>query len=105
MQLTRRRLLDRLRLPMPSRRQVHAPMADQDSPDAMGRQARDRPPNGIMERLNWDIAPGAAISPPLRLLGLGLPPGSYPTAPEIAGELSTMISCRISVVLGRILVD
>ena len=42
----------------------------------MGWQARDRP--------NWDIALGAAIAPPLLLLGLGLLPGLSPTAPAIA---------------------
>ena len=39
----------------------------------MGWQARDR--------LHWDIALGAAIAPPLLLLGLGLLPGLSPTAP------------------------
>ena len=65
---------------MPAGRQVHAPMTDQGSPDVMGRQVRDRPPKGVMDCPNGEIAPGAAISPPLRHLGLGLPPGSYPTA-------------------------
>ncbi|XGB41593.1 MAG: hypothetical protein LVS60_15200 [Nodosilinea sp. LVE1205-7] len=57
-------------LATPSRRQVHAPMADQGSPDAMGRQACDRPPKGVIDRPNWDTALGAAISPPLLLLEL-----------------------------------
>ncbi len=45
---------------MPSRRQVYTPMADQGSAEVMGRQARDRPPKGVIDRPNWDIAPGAA---------------------------------------------
>jgi len=47
----------------------------------MGRQARDRPLNEVMDRLNWDIALGAEIVPPLLLLGLGLLPRFSPTAP------------------------
>ena len=35
-------------------------MADQGSAEVMGRQARDRPPKGVMDRLNCDIAQGAA---------------------------------------------
>ena len=58
-------------------------MADQGSPDAMGRQARDRPPNRVIDRPNGDIARATAIAPSLRLLGLGLPPGISPTAPAI----------------------
>jgi hypothetical protein len=50
----------------------------------MGRQARDRPPKGVIDRLHWDIALGAAIAPPLLLLGLGLLPRLSPTAPAIA---------------------
>jgi hypothetical protein len=93
----------------------------------MGRQARDRPPKGVIDRLkrlfekgsgiirrqkatkiqnfaviillyryglrpslafqtisNCGIAPGAAIAPPLLLLGLGLLPRLSPTAPAIA---------------------
>ncbi len=69
---------------MPSRRQVHAPMADQGSAEVMGRQARDRPPKGVIDCLNGDIALGAAIAPRLLHLGLGLPPGISPTAPAIA---------------------
>ena len=71
---------------MPSRRQIHAPMADNGSPDAMGRQARDRPPKGVMDCPNGDIALGAAIAPPLLLLGLGLLPGLNPTAPSTKTE-------------------
>ncbi|XGB43556.1 MAG: hypothetical protein LVS60_07495 [Nodosilinea sp. LVE1205-7] len=52
----------------------------------MGRQARDRPPNGGIDCLNWDIGRGAAIAPPIQLLGLGLLPRLSPTAPEIAAE-------------------
>jgi hypothetical protein len=36
-------LFDHLRPPMPSRCQVHAPMADNGSADVMGRGAGDRP--------------------------------------------------------------
>ena len=86
---------------MPSRRQVYTPMADQGSPDAMGRQARDRPPKGVIDRLNWDIALGAAIAPPLLLLGLGLLPGLSPTAAAIDGELRAVVSCRSPVIWGR----
>ena len=50
----------------------------------MGRQARDRPPNGGMDRLHCGIALGSAIAPPLLLLGLGLLPRLSPTAPAIA---------------------
>ena len=71
---------------MPSRRQVH-PAADQGSADVMGRQARDRPPKGVMDRLHWDIAPGAAIAPPLRLLGLGILLRLSPTAPATKAAL------------------
>ena len=56
-------------------------MANNGSAKVMGRQARDRPPNGGMDRFNWDIALGAAIAPPLLLLGLGLLPRLSPTAP------------------------
>ena len=62
-------------------------MADQGSAEVMGRQARDRLPNRVMDCLNGDIAPGAAIAPALLLLGLGLLPGLSPTAPAIDGEL------------------
>ena len=85
---------------MPSCRRVH-PAADQGCAEVMGRQARDRPPKGVMDRPNGDIARATEIAPPLRLLGLGLPPGSYPTAPAIGGELRTMMGCRNLLILGR----
>ncbi len=56
-------------------------MADQGSAEVMGSQARDRPPKGGIDRPSCEIARAAAIAPPLRLLGLGLPPGIRPTAP------------------------
>ena len=37
-------------------------MADNGFPDVMGSQARDRPPNKVIDRPNWDIAQGAAIA-------------------------------------------
>ena len=46
---------------MPSYRQVH-PTANNGSAEVMGRQARDRPPNGGIDRLNCGIALGAAIA-------------------------------------------
>ncbi|MFM7220960.1 MAG: hypothetical protein ACKO21_12250 [Nodosilinea sp.] len=48
---------------MLSRCQVHASTADQGSADVTGRQARDRPPKGVINRPNCDIALGAAIAP------------------------------------------
>jgi len=38
-------------------------MADNGSADVMGRQARDRPPKGVIDRPHCGIAPGAAIAP------------------------------------------
>ncbi|XGB42126.1 MAG: hypothetical protein LVS60_18510 [Nodosilinea sp. LVE1205-7] len=67
----------------------------------MGRQSRDLPPNGGIDRLHWDIALGAAIAPALLLLGLGLLPGLSPTAPAIDGELRAVVSCRSPVIWGR----
>ncbi|XGB42139.1 MAG: hypothetical protein LVS60_18575 [Nodosilinea sp. LVE1205-7] len=61
-------------------------MTDQGSADVMGRQARDRPPKGVIDRPHCGIAPGAAIPLPLRLLGLGLLPGLGPTAPATKAE-------------------
>jgi hypothetical protein len=37
-------------------------MADQGSPDAMGRQARDHPPKGVINRPHCGIAQAAAIA-------------------------------------------
>ena len=87
-------------LATPSYRQVH-PTANNGSAEVMGRQARDRPPNRVMDCLNWDIALGAAIAPPLLLLGLGLLPGLSPTAPAIGGGLSTMVSCKGLVIMSE----
>ena len=46
--VTCRRWFNRLRPPIPLRRQVH-PMADQGSAEVMGRQVRDRPPKGVID--------------------------------------------------------
>jgi hypothetical protein len=70
-------------------------MADQGSAEVMGRQARDRPPNRVMDCLNCEIAPGAEIAPPLLLLGLGLLPGLGPTAPAIGGGLRARGLCDL----------
>jgi hypothetical protein len=123
---------------MPSRRQVH-PTANNGSAKVMGRQARDRPPKGVIDRLkrlfekgsgiirrqkatkiqnfaviillyryglrpslafqatsNCGIAPGAAIAPPLRLLGLDLPPGSYPNYLDNRIHLRSKCSKNVS---------
>ena len=63
-------------------------------PKVMGRQARDRPPKGVMDRLNCEVARAAAIAPPLILLGLGLLPRLSPTAPAIGDRPGAMVGCR-----------
>ena len=59
----------------------------------------DRPPNGVMDRLNCDIALEAAIALPLLLPGLGLLPGLSPTAPATKTEPRVLVG--VVVILSR----